>query len=120
MTATATDNRKQRDVVASDIDNDRVVDQHGNPVPDIEHQETPPGVNDALLCAAESLVGFDRFESLPEAEAAGGNDEVRLAVEKGIGVGMKTIGNTRDNVVMRETPAAPATHAGCSGNTRPA
>ena len=62
MTATATDNRKQRDVVASDIDNDRVVDQRGNPVPDIKPQETPPGVNDALWGAAESLVGFDRFE----------------------------------------------------------
>ena len=83
VTATATDNRKQRDVVASDIDNGRVVDQRGNPVPDIEHQETPACVNDALWGAAESLVGFYRFECLPEAEAAGGNDEVRLAVEAG-------------------------------------
>ena len=77
------DNRKQRDVVASDRDDGRVVDQRGNPVPDIEHQETPACVNDALWGAAESLVGFYRFECLPEAEAAGGNDEVRLAVEAG-------------------------------------
>ena len=83
MTATATDNRKQRDVVASDRDNDRVVDECGNPVGDVKLQKTPPGVNDALWGASESLVSFDRFECLPEAEAAGGNDEVRLAVEAG-------------------------------------
>ena len=62
VTATATDNRKQRDVVASDRDNNCVVDQRGNPVPDVKPQETPPGVNDALRSAAESLVCFDRFE----------------------------------------------------------
>ena len=42
MTATATDNRKQRDVVASDIDNDRVVDERGNPVGNVELQKTLP------------------------------------------------------------------------------
>ena len=89
MTATATDNRKQRDVVASDIDNDRVVDQRGNPVPDIKTQETPPVVSDALWGAAESLGSLDRFECLPEADNAPGDNKGRLEEERGRGRGVK-------------------------------
>ena len=83
MTATATDNRKQRDVVTSDHDNDRVVDECGNPVPNVKLQKTPPGVNDALRSAAESLVGFDCFERLPEADNTARNEVVQLTVEAG-------------------------------------
>ena len=62
VSTTSADHSKQRDVVAPNLDNDRVVDQRGNPVGDVKLQKTPPGVNDALWGAAESLVGFDRFE----------------------------------------------------------
>ena len=81
VSSTATDNREQRDVVASDCDNDRVVDECGNPVRKIKLQKTPSGVDDALWGAAESLGSLDRFECLPEADNASGDDKVRQAVE---------------------------------------
>ena len=70
MSTTATDNREQRDAVASDCDNDRVVDERGNPVRNVKLQKTPSGVDDALWGAAESLGSLDRFEWLPEADNA--------------------------------------------------
>ena len=81
MSTAATDNREQRDVVASNPDNNRVVDERGNPVPDVEPQETPPGVDDALRCAAECLERLDSLERLPEADDAARDDEVGLGVE---------------------------------------
>ena len=62
MSTTSTDNRKQQDVVASDIDNDRVVDERGNPVGNVKLQKTPACVDDVLWGAAESLGSLDRFE----------------------------------------------------------
>ena len=81
VSSTATDNRKQRDVVASDRDNDRVVDERGNPVRNVKLQKTPSGVDDALWGAAESLGSLDRFECLPEADNAPGDNRDRLVVE---------------------------------------
>ena len=81
MSTAATDNREQRDVVASNPDNNRVVDERGNPVPDVKPQETPPGVDDALRCAAECLERLDSLERLPEADDAARDDEVGLRVE---------------------------------------
>ena len=69
VTATPADNRKQRDVVATDPDNDRVVDERGNPVPGVKPRETPPGV-DAFRCATECLERLDSFEGLSEADDA--------------------------------------------------
>ena len=69
VTATPADNREQRDVVANDPDNDRVVDERGNPVPDVKPQETPHGV-DAFRCTTECLERLDSFEGLPEADDA--------------------------------------------------
>ena len=69
VTATPADNREQRDVVATDPDNDRVVDGRGNPVPDVKAQETPHGV-DAFRCATECLERLDCFEGLPDADGS--------------------------------------------------
>ena len=62
VSTTSADHRKQRDVVAPNLDNDSVVDEPGNPVPGVEFEEAFPCVNDALRSAAESLVCLDRFE----------------------------------------------------------
>ena len=70
VTATPADTRKQRDVVATDLDKDRVVDDRGNPVPDVKPQETPPGVDEAFLCTTECLERLDCFEGLPESDGA--------------------------------------------------
>ena len=86
MTATATDNRKQRDVVASDRDNDRVVDERGYPGGDVKLKKTPACVDDALWCAAESLGSPDSFERLPEADNSVGHEKFRLVPESGNGV----------------------------------
>ena len=81
VSTTATDNRKQRDVVASDRDNDRVVDQRGYAVLDVDLQKTPACVDDSLWSAAESLGSLDSFERLPEADNSVGHEKARLTVE---------------------------------------
>ena len=68
MTATPADTCEQRDVVVSDLDSDRVVDERGNPVPGVKPQETPPGVDEAFLCTTECLERLDCFEGLHEAD----------------------------------------------------
>ena len=76
MSPTAADHRKQRDVVATDPGNDRVVDERRYAVPDVEFQEAFPGVDDAFRSATECLVRLDRFKRLSEADLSADNDEV--------------------------------------------
>ena len=70
VTATPADTCEQRDVVASDPDNDHVVDERGNPVPDVKPREMPPGVDNAFRCTTECLERLDCFEGLPETDGS--------------------------------------------------
>ena len=82
------------------------MDEFGNTVPDIKPQETPPGVDDALLSAAESLGSIDSFERLPEADNAAGKDKVRW---------WKILGKGSMEMVNEQKPAHADTHTGRFG-----
>ena len=73
---------KQRDVVATDHNNNRVVDERGHSIPNVALQEALPGVDDAFRRQTECLVRLNRLERLSEADLPSDNDEVRLAVEE--------------------------------------
>ena len=70
------DHRKQRDVVAPNSNNNRVVDERGYAVPDVELQEVFPRIDDSFGCPTVCLVCLKRFERLSETHLSADNDEV--------------------------------------------
>ena len=81
MSPTPADHRKQRNVVASNSNNNRVVDERGYAVPDVELQEAFPRIDDSFRRAAKSVVRLDRFKCLSKADLSSDDNDVRFTDE---------------------------------------
>ena len=76
VSPTSADHRKQRDVVAPNSNNNRVVDERGYAVPDVELQEGFPRIDDSFGRPTVCLVCLKRIERLSETHLSADNDEV--------------------------------------------
>ena len=79
--AAAVDRRKDRNAVAPNPHDDRVVDSHRNTVRCVDHQEASPRVDNICRCVAERLAVLDGFKCVLEHDLAVGDDDVGLVVE---------------------------------------